>query len=134
VDTAAELERGRDAYARRAWLDAYTALSRADRAAPLDVDDLELLANSASLIGRMAEYLTLLERVHHLHADAGETLRAARSAFWVGMNLALQGEMGPAGGWFGRAQRLVERESRECVEEGYLLLPVVFRRRVRRGA
>ena len=34
--------------------------------------------------------------------------------------------MGPAGGWLARAQRLVERESRECVEQGYMLLPVVF--------
>jgi ATP/maltotriose-dependent transcriptional regulator MalT len=42
------------------------------------------------------------------------------------MNLAIRGEMGPAGGWFGRAQRLVEREERDSVEHGYLLLPVFF--------
>jgi ATP/maltotriose-dependent transcriptional regulator MalT len=132
VDVAAEITRGREAYAKRAWLDAYTALSLADQAAPLEADDLELLATSASLIGRMAEYLTFLERVHHLHLEAGETLRAGRFAFWLGMNLALRGEMGPAGGWFARAQRLVEREGRECVEQGYLLLPLVFRHQMSR--
>lgn len=42
------------------------------------------------------------------------------------MNLAQQGEMGRAGGWLGRARRLVEREGRECVEQGYLLMPLMF--------
>ena len=122
-----ELERGREAYARRAWLDAYTSLSAADEAEPLGAEDLELLAISASLIGRMDDFLALLERAHHARLEAGEGLRAARSAFWIGMNLALRGEMGPAGGWFGRAQRLVEREGRDCVEQGYLLVPVALR-------
>ena len=35
--------------------------------------------------------------------------------------------MGRATGWLGRAQRLVEREGRDCVEQGYLLLPVMLR-------
>ena len=39
----------------------------------------------------------------------------------------LRGETGPATGWMGRAQRLVEREERDCVERGYLLLPAMFR-------
>lgn len=42
------------------------------------------------------------------------------------MNLAQQGEMGRVGGWLGRARRLVEREGRECVEQGYLLMPLMF--------
>ena len=33
--------------------------------------------------------------------------------------------MGRATGWLARAQRLLEHEERECVERGYLLLPVV---------
>ena len=43
------------------------------------------------------------------------------------MNLAVAGEIGSAGGWFARAQRLVEQEEVDCVERGYLLLPVMFR-------
>jgi len=46
VETADELRRGRESYASRAWLDAFTALSEADRAAPLEAPDLELLATS----------------------------------------------------------------------------------------
>ena len=126
VDASQELERGRTSFERRAWLDAYTALSAADRADPLAATDLDLLATAASLIGRMDEYLAVLERAHLAHIDRGENLAAARSAGWLGITLAIRGELGPASGWFGRAQRLVEREGRDCAERGWLLVPVVF--------
>jgi ATP/maltotriose-dependent transcriptional regulator MalT len=127
VETAEDIRRGRESYARREWLDAYTALSQADRAAPLQAEDLELLATSASMVGEMDEYVALLERLHHAYLDAGDHLAAARSAGWLGMTLAIRGEMGPAGGWFARSERLVEREDRDCVERGWLLLPGAFR-------
>jgi ATP/maltotriose-dependent transcriptional regulator MalT len=76
----------------------------------------------------MDAYLTLLERAHLAHIERGENLAAARSAGWLGMTLAIRGELGPASGWFGRAQRLVEREGRECAEQGWLLVQVVFQR------
>ncbi|MBA3384552.1 MAG: hypothetical protein H0T20_07860 [Actinobacteria bacterium] len=75
VDPVGELERGRQPYATRAWLDAYTALSSADRAASLGAVDLELLAVSASMVGRMDDLLPLLERAHDAFVDAGEALR-----------------------------------------------------------
>jgi len=124
-----ELRRGRESYARRAWLDAYESLSRADQAEPLGADDLELLATAASMVGLMDDYFTILERAHHAYLDSDEGLRAARAAFFIGMNLAVRGEIGPAGGWFGRAQRLVDRAGHDCVEQGYLLLPVAFQRK-----
>lgn len=117
-----QLTRGREAYRRRAWADAYESLSRADRSAPLDVEDLERLATSAYLTGRDDEFLKTLERAHHASLDAGDSERAARRAFWLGLSLLFKGEMGRATGWLARAQRLVER--RDCVEQGYLLLPV----------
>jgi len=126
VDAVVEVERGREFCADRAWSDAYAALSGADREAPLAVDDLELLATAAYMIGRQDEYFSVLGRAHQAHLNAGEALHAARCALWVGMNLAQQGEMGRAGGWLGRARRLVEREGRECVEQGYLLMPLMF--------
>jgi ATP/maltotriose-dependent transcriptional regulator MalT len=128
VVDASQLERGRTSFERRAWLDAYTALSEADLVEPLEGSDLDLLATSASLIGRMDDYLALLERAHLVHVERGDNLAAARSAGWLGMTLAIRGELGPASGWFGRAQRLVEREGRECAEQGWLLVPVVFQR------
>jgi DNA-binding NarL/FixJ family response regulator len=125
VDAIDELDRGRESYARRAWLDAYASLSLADETAPLGAEDLELLATAAYMLGREDEHVSGLERAHHTHLETGETLRAARCAFWIGVNLMLREEMARASGWLGRVQRLVERQGHDCVERGYLLLPAV---------
>ncbi|HWI06914.1 MAG TPA: LuxR C-terminal-related transcriptional regulator [Solirubrobacteraceae bacterium] len=121
------LERGREAHGRRAWKEAYAALSRADRTSPLGADDVELLANAAYLLGRDDDYLRVLERAHHGHLDGGDLPRAVRCAFWLGLHLAVQGELGPASGWWGRAERLLDRAGPERVERGYLLLPLSLR-------
>ena len=78
------------------------------------------------MLGRDDDYVSGLERAHHVYLEAGEQLRAVRCAFWIGINLILRGQMGGASGWLGRARRLVEREGRDCVERGYLLLPLMF--------
>jgi DNA-binding CsgD family transcriptional regulator len=125
-EAADQLERGRRSYEERAWLDAYESLSRADQVSPLGAADLELLATSAYMLGRDEEWMSLLERAHHVYVDAGEARRAASCAGWIGTNLALRGEVGGATGWFGRAQRLLESYGRDCPERGYMLLPVMF--------
>ncbi|HEU5207631.1 MAG TPA: LuxR C-terminal-related transcriptional regulator [Gaiellaceae bacterium] len=122
-----ELERGREAYARRAWSAAYGHLAAADEVDRLATDDLELLATTAFMLGRDDEYIRVLERAHHDHLTAGETGRAIRNAVWIGLTLLIRGEVGPGSGWIGRAQRLLEREPNDTVERGYLLMPLVFR-------
>ena len=119
------LQEGRQAYERSAWAAAYESLARADEDEPLGAEDLVRLAISAYMLGREDEQLQILERASQRHAEDGEPRPAARCAFWIGMQLALRGEMGPATGWLGRAQRLIEGEG-ECAEQGYLLLPVAF--------
>ncbi|MGH3776191.1 MAG: LuxR C-terminal-related transcriptional regulator [Pseudonocardiaceae bacterium] len=121
-----ELERGREAYRRRAWLTAYKSLSLADEAAPLGAEDLELLATSAYLIGRNDDGVGALDRAHHRYLDAGEPVCAARCALWLGFGLTDAGAISRATGWFSRGQRLLERTERDCVERGYLLVPVVL--------
>jgi DNA-binding CsgD family transcriptional regulator/tetratricopeptide (TPR) repeat protein len=123
---ASDLERGRRLYAERAWLEAYETLSSADQGASLGADDLELLATSAYMLGRDDEWTRGLERAHQLYVDVANTRRAARCAIWIGITLALKGEVGPANGWLGRAQRLLERDGDDCAEHGYLMLPVMF--------
>ena len=118
-----DLEQGREHYARRAWLDAFASLSRADKGSQLDGEDLERLATAAYLTGYDDEYLAALDRAHRAYVDAGAGLRAARCAFWLGLRFLFRGEVGPATGWFARAHRLLEHEHDECVEQGYLLLP-----------
>jgi DNA-binding CsgD family transcriptional regulator len=124
--TSDELERGREAYSSSAWATAYETLSRIDQRTPLAAGDLELLATSAYMLGREDEWIRLVERAYHGYSEAGGMQRAVRCAFWIGIHLALKGEMGPATGWLGRAQRLLERVEGESVEQGYMLMPVVF--------
>lgn len=126
VDTVDELERGRGAYRRRCWLDAFTSLSLADEGAPLTAADLELLGTSAYLVGRTHDGVRALERAHHRQLDAGEPVRAAWCAIWMGFGLVQLTELAQAGGWFGRAQRLLDREQRDCVEQAYLLVPAIL--------
>ena len=80
MDAVAEVERGREFHANRAWSDAFTALASADREASLAADDLELLATAAYMIGRQDEYFSALGRAHQAHLNAGAALRAARCA------------------------------------------------------
>ena len=130
IRTTKDLQRGRESYEALAWADAYERLSRADRAAPLSAEDLVRLATSAHMLGRVEEWIPLLERAHAGYAEEGDMPAAVRCAFWIGMNLALRGELGPASGWLGRAQRMLERHDCECVEQGYMLLPVAFQHEV----
>ena len=118
-----ELAQGRQYCEQRAWADAFQSLSRSDEHARLDVEDLELLATSAYLIGRDEDFLKTLDRAHSAYRKAGETTRAARCAFWLGLSLLLKGETGRGTGWLAGARRLIEREKVDCAERGYLLLP-----------
>lgn len=126
MDRIEQLEQGRQSYAARAWRDAYDLLARADEAAPLDPADLELLANAAYLTGRYDDFVRVLERAHHAHLRTGADHRAVRCGFWIGVVLASTGHHGLAGGWFSRAQRILERVPGESAEQGYLLLPRVL--------
>ena len=102
--TAAEaLDRGREAFRRRAWSDAYGQLSAADREAPLEPEDLERLAIAAYLIGRGAESADLLARAHQECLRRGDAGRAARCAFWLGLSLIMARARSPAAaaGWPG---------------------------------
>lgn len=126
IDTVEELERGRESYARQAWADAWRLLSEADRAGALGAEDLELLATTEYMLGRDDDHIAGMERAHQAHLDAGAALRAARCAFWVGMQLSIRGDLGQAGGWLSRAQRLIDAHAQDCVEEGYLMLPGAF--------
>src|SRR5262245_45874174 len=87
-----ELERGREAYARRAWTEAFDALSASDERQALGLEDLEHLAWCAALTGRDQEFLRTVERLHGIELEAGRCLRAARYAFWLSFRLLAMGE------------------------------------------
>jgi DNA-binding CsgD family transcriptional regulator len=117
---------GRAAYARRAWAEAFDAFSQATAEAPLESDDAERFAWSAMLSGRTDDSFEAFAHLYEIRLAAGEELRAARTAFWLGMRLMSLGHTARGGGWLARAQHLVEGHP-DCVECGYLRLPLAFR-------
>lgn len=120
-------ERGREAFRVQAWGDAYAHLSAVDAAChDLAAEDLELLARSAYVTGRDADWEEAWARAHQAFQERGDAERAARSAFWLGLVLFNRGEEARGGGWVGRAGRLTAGHRRDCVEQGYLLLPAAL--------
>jgi DNA-binding CsgD family transcriptional regulator len=121
-----EVGAARALFDRRAWGDARAEFIAADAEVRLAPDDLERLAVSAYMLALDDEYLTVLERAHREHLSAGDTVGAVRCGFWIGLNLMTRGAIGPARGWFGRVQRMLESEQSDCVERGYLVIPAVL--------
>jgi len=119
------LQRARAAFERQAWSEAYTHFVAADQSAPLEPHDLELLARAADLIGRDAESDGAWARAYRGRVERGEVVRAARDAFWLGQQLLHRGELARGGGWVGRARQLLA-DGRDCVEQGYVLLPLAL--------
>jgi DNA-binding NarL/FixJ family response regulator len=124
---AEALRRGRELVRSQAWGAAFAELSAADRAAPLESQDLLSLALIARLLGRDGEDVNLLSRAHQSFLKDGNVNSAVRCAFWLGFSAMLSGDMAQAGGWLARARRLLDDCKQDCVEEGYLLLPVGYR-------
>jgi DNA-binding NarL/FixJ family response regulator len=128
VDAADNLNRGRDAFLRQRWTDAYGLLTTANRNEPLAPTDLEQLATAAYLLGKDAESAEIWTRAHQEFLGSGAVARAARCAFWLASGLMHQGERARAGGWITRARELLDNARQDCVERGYLLLPVALQR------
>ena len=92
-------------------------------------EDLDLLATAAYLVGEDAASTHALTRAHHGYLERGETVRAARSAFWLAFAiLDKPGQQAQAGGWLARVRRLLDESAQECVEQGFLLCAFAFQR------
>jgi tetratricopeptide (TPR) repeat protein len=103
-------------------------LAAADSDEPLPLEDLERLATAAYLIGKDAESAEIWTRAHQEFLGRGAVARAARCAFWLAFGLMHQGERARAGGWITRARELLDNARQDCVEQGYLLLPIALQR------
>jgi DNA-binding CsgD family transcriptional regulator len=123
VEADIALRRGRDAFARQAWSEAFDQLSAADNESPLEAEDLERVATAAGLTGKDSERDAFGTRAYNEYVNHGELTDAARCAFWLGMSLLERGEMAQGGGWLARANRLIEDSGQDCVERGFLLAP-----------
>lgn len=117
---------GRRAFERRAWRDAYDALSKADRQAPLEPADLERLAIAAYLLAEDAHATSAWTRAHHGFVDGSDPARAARCGFWLSITSLMRGESAHGQGWVARSRRLLDDAGVSCVEHGYLCIPVAL--------
>jgi DNA-binding CsgD family transcriptional regulator len=118
------------------WRDVYEALSRTDRRSALAVEDLELLATAAFLLGRGEECRHAWLRAYQIHVNSGNFRRAALCAVRIGLDQISTGEIAQVAGclpasltsclaWVAQASALLEREE-DCPEHGYLLIPVAY--------
>jgi DNA-binding NarL/FixJ family response regulator len=126
MTTTDALDRARDRFARHAWAEAYDQLAALDRGAPLPPADLERLAMAAFLVGRDDDCAAAWARAFQGWLGAGDAPRAARCGFWLGFKLLHRGELARSGGWLARARRLLDDGQLDCVEQGYLMLPVAL--------
>jgi DNA-binding NarL/FixJ family response regulator len=122
-----EIEKGRKAFAEHAWADAFANLSAAARYAPLEIEDLERQAEAAYLVGLAAQSVELWTEAHLECVNQADLPRAARCAFWLAFILLNRGETARGGGWVDRAQRLLQEDDAEYVEDGYLTYCVGLR-------
>lgn len=121
---AAALQDGRTAFGEQRWEDALRLLSDADRVHPLDGDDLERLGRAAYMLGQDDDYVAAFERAHRTYLDAGRTPAAVRCTWWIGHSHLFRGQRSRAEGWFATGERLMAGWTDDCVERGYLLIPV----------
>jgi tetratricopeptide (TPR) repeat protein len=117
--TVDPLEAGREAYARRAWPEAYRLLLEADGGGGLDPEDLEALAKSAWWIGLATESIAAFERAYGLHLERGNRSMAAMMALTLRREYGAKLAGSVAQAWLHRAEHLLEGEP-EAVAHGYL--------------
>ncbi len=103
MDVDAELERARQAHLHGRWGDAADAFAEVDAISPLDVDDLDRLAEALDLVGRGDDAVAVLRRVYAARVAARQIESALRNAFWLYRALAFNAEFAQAGAWIARA-------------------------------
>jgi DNA-binding CsgD family transcriptional regulator len=114
--------RGREAFERRSWGEAYAYLAAADRDSRLETEDIERFAAAAYLAGRDADAKSIWMRLHHQLVDLGRIEPAARVGFWLSLSLLLAGEMAQSTGWLARCRRLLKDRTEDCAAHGYGLV------------
>ncbi len=117
---------GRTAFRKQQWRDAFNHLSQANEEGLLEPADLEILAVTAYLTGEVEISDDMWAKAHKGFLKDGNIQGAVRCAFWLGFALMNRGEPARGGGWIGLAGDLLQDVHSDCVEEGYLLLPVAL--------
>ena len=127
MDAAVLRDRGRQAFGRGAWADAFRDLTAADGASPLEAADLERLSTAAQLLGHDTASADARTRAHSRYLEQGDVVGAARSAFFLAFAFFERPtHRAQAGGWLARARRLLDECGRDCPERGLVLSAAGF--------
>jgi tetratricopeptide (TPR) repeat protein len=116
---AGQLERGRAAYGRAAWREAFEALAAADAADDLDAEDLERLGEAAWWLSEGPACIRARERAYRRYLDRGDGYAAAWMALQLVEDHAHRLARSVAQGWLRRAERHLA-ELPESSEHGWL--------------
>ncbi len=114
-----ELSDARSAYDRRDWRGAFDLLTAAERRSPLAPEDAELLAEAARWTREYSAMIDALEQAEARYERVGKPGLAAGAALSLCREHFVRNSLSEAGGWLGRASRLLEDEP-ECPAHGYL--------------
>lgn len=118
-------ERGRAAYDRRVWSEAFTCLAQAHRAGRLEPADLDRLAVAAYLTGRDDDADEYAAQAYRAWARERQPRAAARRAAWLALHLLLRGDEVRSHAWSARAEEVLDGvESGPDPERGFVLVPV----------
>ncbi len=93
------------------WDEACDAFVAVDEVEPLGVRDLELLAESAQVMGRGELAVATLQRAYEARVGSGDVDRAITVGFWLWQALVINGEFSRAGGWASVMRALVARRA-----------------------
>lgn len=108
------------------WREEFAELKAADQKAPLDAEGLMRLATTAMMAGEETQFTALMQRAHNAFLNERKPEQAARAAINLAMFQLNAGQAAQAGGWIGRANRLLDDGRRECVESGYLQIALAL--------
>ncbi len=115
------LERGREAFERRAWGPAFEQLRSSDETGSLAPEDLERLGEAARWSRHFDEMFDIFERASAAYESGGDRRSAARVAVKLTVEHHSRNDDALAAGWLARAGRLLEGES-ACRERGLVLM------------
>ncbi len=120
-DVVADIERGREALARRAWAEAFELLADAP-VSRLTGADLEALADAAWWTSRIDESIRIRQKAYATTLAEGDEIRAGGIALRLAIEHFTRGESSLGAGWLARAHRHLDGKP-ECMPVGFV--PVI---------
>jgi DNA-binding CsgD family transcriptional regulator len=121
AEVVADIERGRQALARRAWGEAYELLADAPVSA-LSGRELNDLADAAWWTARLDQSIGIRQKAYAASVAEGDEIQAGGVALRLAIDHFTRGEPSVGAGWLGRAHRHLDRKP-DCPEVGFM--PVI---------